>query len=64
LASPDGFPKSNNVQRQQHQVQEKNRRQPLDRALGDEGRVAKDRDGAQQAHDLPHEGEQNHVEAT
>ena len=59
LGSPDGLPKSSNVQRQQYQVQEKDRRQPLDRAVGDEGEIAKDGEGAQQAHVLGHEGEQN-----
>ena len=46
LVSPDDFGKSNNVQWQQHHVREKDGRQPRDRAIGDEGEIAHDRNGA------------------
>jgi len=36
-----------------------NTSQPLDRTVGDEGEVAEDGDGAQEAHVLGDEGEQN-----
>jgi len=40
-------------------VQEKDGRQPLDRAVGDEGEIAKDRNGAEHTHVLGDEREQN-----
>ena len=51
-SSADGFPKSNDVQWQQHQAQEKDGRQPLNHTVGDEADVAEDGDGAQQAYVL------------
>ena len=57
FGSPDDLPKSNNVEWQQDQVQNEDGRQPLDRAIGDEGEIAKDGERAQQAHVLGDEGE-------